>query len=281
MNDSLIEKERRAIRLLRSVGNRPIEVSYSGGKDSDVILALAKEAGLNYRAIYKNTTIDPPGTIRHCLDAGAEIMRPKVGFFGLVAQRGFPTRFARFCCEVLKEYKVMDDAIHGIRRSESSARASRYQEPIICRMYNKKDHVNVYLPILEWTDADVAEYITQNGIKCHALYYDDEGKFHPERRLGCMGCPLRSDNGLAHFKERPALVRAWLRGGQKWCCKPREKRPHAMDMFSNVYEMFYYKIFCSGKEHPYEAFLQRKHTLYGDADFKELLEDYFKIDLTI
>lgn len=54
-----------------------------------------------------------------------------------------------------------------------------------------------------------------------------------------------------------------------------------MDMFSNVYEMFYYKIFCSGKEHPYEAFLQRKHTLYGDADFKELLEDYFKIDLTI
>ena len=57
----LADKERRAIKILRMYrGDDPIEVSYSGGKDSDVILALTKMAGIPYRAIYKNTTIDPP-----------------------------------------------------------------------------------------------------------------------------------------------------------------------------------------------------------------------------
>lgn len=40
----LADKERRAIKILRMYrGDGPIELSYSGGKDSDVILALAKE----------------------------------------------------------------------------------------------------------------------------------------------------------------------------------------------------------------------------------------------
>jgi 3'-phosphoadenosine 5'-phosphosulfate sulfotransferase (PAPS reductase)/FAD synthetase len=69
----LADKERRAIKILRMYrGDDPIEVSYSGGKDSDVILALTKMAGIPYRAIYKNTTIDPPGTVQHCKDNGVE-----------------------------------------------------------------------------------------------------------------------------------------------------------------------------------------------------------------
>ena len=55
-----------SIKLLRTIQKahegEQIEIAYSGGKDSDVILQLAKEAGINYRAIYKNTTIDPPGS---------------------------------------------------------------------------------------------------------------------------------------------------------------------------------------------------------------------------
>lgn len=37
-----------------------MELSYSGGKDSDVILELAKMSGIPFRPIYKKTTIDPP-----------------------------------------------------------------------------------------------------------------------------------------------------------------------------------------------------------------------------
>lgn len=73
--DSYEKKVARAIRLLQNIPqDGPIEVSYSGGKDSDVILELAKMAGINYRAIYKNTTIDPPGTIKHCREMGVEVI---------------------------------------------------------------------------------------------------------------------------------------------------------------------------------------------------------------
>lgn len=158
----LQDKVKRSIKVLRMYrGDDPIEVSYSGGKDSDVILALTKMAGVPYRAIYKNTTIDPPHTTQHCKENGVEIMMPKERFLDIIARKGFPTRRARFCCEVLKEYKVLDNSVQGIRRCESSKRASNYSknEPIICRNYKKGEHVNVYLPILEWSDKDVADFI--------------------------------------------------------------------------------------------------------------------------
>lgn len=175
----------------------PIEVSYSGGKDSDVILELAKMAGIPFRAIYKNTTIDPPGTIKHCKEKGVEIIPPKESFFKMVERKGYPTRFSRFCCEVLKEYKVLDRAIQGIRRSESIKRRDRYKEPEICREYSKKEKVKIYLPLLDWTDEDVERFITERGIKCHPLYYDEQGNFCVKRRLGCIQCPLQADNGKA------------------------------------------------------------------------------------
>lgn len=94
-----------AIRLLQSIptDEGPIEISYSGGKDSDVILELAKMAGIPYRAIYKNTTIDPPGTIKHCREKGVEILHPKISFMGLVAKKGIPTRRARLCVRLKTE----------------------------------------------------------------------------------------------------------------------------------------------------------------------------------
>lgn len=118
----LQKKIDRAIRLLQGIQNGydgEIEIAYSGGKDSDVILQLAKEAGIKYRAIYKNTTIDPPGTLGHVRGMGVEILRAKTSFFQLVAQKGFPSRFSRFCCEKLKEYKVLDKNVIGVRKAES------------------------------------------------------------------------------------------------------------------------------------------------------------------
>ena len=99
----LSDKERRALKILRMYrGGDPIEVSYSGGKDSDVILTLTKMAGIPYRAIYKNTTIDPPGTVQHCKDNGVEVVMPKERFFDIVArkgprhaERGFAAKFSK------------------------------------------------------------------------------------------------------------------------------------------------------------------------------------------
>lgn len=103
-SSALSKKIKDSITLLQTMcRGKTVELCYSGGKDSDVILELAKMAGIRFRAIYKNTTIDPPGTIKHCLRNGVEIVRAKETFFHLIQQKGFPTRRARFCCDVLKD----------------------------------------------------------------------------------------------------------------------------------------------------------------------------------
>lgn len=163
ISEQLQKKIDQSIRLIKATcSDEVVEVAYSGGKDSDVILQLAKESGVNYRAIYKNTTIDPPGTLKHCRDMGVEIIQPKPGkaFFRLVEKKGYPNRNRRFCCRELKEYKVLDRAILGVRKAESVARSKRYDEPTKCRIYGCKDnHANHIYPILEWTTQDVKDFL--------------------------------------------------------------------------------------------------------------------------
>ena len=96
MTPELQKKVDRAVKLIQQAGRDAIpEVAYSGGKDSDVILELARMSGIKFRAIYRNTTIDPPGTIAHVKENGVEIFRPKQTFFQLIEQNGFPNRFMR------------------------------------------------------------------------------------------------------------------------------------------------------------------------------------------
>ena len=272
------KKVARAIRLLKSIptDEGPIEVSYSGGKDSDVILELAKMAGIPYRAIYKNTTIDPPGTIKHCKEKGVEVIHPKTSFMGLVSKKGIPTRRARFCCSELKEYKVLDRSIQGIRRSESNARKERYKEPEICRVYGKDKKVKVYLPLLDWTDEDVARFVAERNIKCHPLYYDEQGIFHVERRLGCIGCPMKSDNGKGDFKKYPKMLRALIKSAQRFLdthpqCSSQKK------FSGNAYNLVFQDLFCDS----YDDYVTKMSTdLWGgQLDAKQFLEDYFKIEL--
>lgn len=255
---------------------QPVEICYSGGKDSDVILELAKMAGINYRAIYKNTTIDPPGTIKHCKEKGVEIFNPKMRFFDLLKKSGLPTRRARFCCDVMKEYKVLDVSVQGIRKAESTKREKLYEEPVVCRAYSSKQKcVDVFLPILEWSDEDVADFIAERGIQCHPLYYDENGIFHVERRLGCIGCPLPNDNGLSEFKLYPKFVKLWINAAQKFIethpdCESKKK-------FGDGASLFYHNVFCKS----YDDFLYRtSQNLWGNTlDPKKELEQYFNIEL--
>ena len=216
---------------------------------------------------------------KHCKDNGVEVLKPKTTFLKLVQKKGIPTRRARFSCEVLKEYKVLDNAVQGIRRSESTARSKRYteQEPVICRIYgSKKNHVNVILPILSWTDNDVAEFIANRGIKCHPLYYDEQGEFHPERRLGCMGCPIASRRKrLLEFKEHPNMIKMYCRNGEAY----RQSHPNSPNnrMFATVYDWLTFTLFADNIKDFNDRF---GANMFGDAvDCKKFLEDYFNIKL--
>lgn len=273
-SDGYDRKVQRAIRLLQSIPqDTEIELSYSGGKDSDVILELAKMAGIPFRAIYKNTTIDPPGTIKHCKDKGVEIVWPKISFLQLIKKKGMPTRRARFCCSELKEYKILDRAIQGIRKDESSARAKRYKEPEYCRVYRKDEKVRVYLPILDWTNKDVERFIKERKIQCHPLYYDEQGRFRVERRLGCIGCPMQSDNGVADFKQYPKLLKQVIKALQGYI----DSHPDcgAKKKFSEPYGVVYHNLFCNSYDE-YKTIMSPG--LFGEQFNPErAIKEYFKI----
>lgn len=276
MTDELKTKVERAVKLIKAAakGSDIIEVSYSGGKDSDVILELARMAGVPHRAIYKNTTIDPKGTIAHALSKGVEIVNPKETFMQLVARNGFPTMRARFCCSILKEYKILDVAIQGIRRCEGVKRAARYKEPEICRNYGgKRGKSRIILPILEWTNDDVLQFIKERGVELHPIYYRSDGTIDVNRRLGCQCCPLKSDRGLSDFRANPRLVKMWLNAGCRWW----NEHPTAASRkkFSSVYDLFVHNVFFS----TYQDFTLATNHLFGKVDCKEFLENYFDIKL--
>lgn len=266
-----------AIKLFRSIPqDGPLEISYSGGKDSDVILRLAQMSGVKHEAIYKQTSIDPPGTTAHAKEMGATIIRPKHTFFQLMEKKGVPHRFARFCCEELKEYKVYDRAVQGVRREESTARSQRYKEPEMCRTYPRGEKTRVYFPILEWTLDDVARFIDEQEIKCAPVYYDKDGRFCAERRLGCIGCPLATGwKRREQFKQYPGMLRQWIRSAKKFYLQ----KPETIDKYfgGNIYAKFYCDLFYENRKKYVDA---TTDTLFDDTiDPKQYLETYFGIEL--
>ena len=282
MNKELEKKIEQAIKLLQvcyKAAGEPLEVAYSGGKDSDVILELAKMSGIKYRAIYRNTTIDWPGTIKHVKENGVEIHRPKESFFSLMKKAGFPNRFNRFCCGELKEYKILDNVVMGIRRCESAKRSKRYTEPTECRIYgSKKNHVNAIYPILDWSDDDELSFIKERGIKLHPLYYREDGSIDLTKRLGCMCCPLAYyKKRLQQFKQWPGMVKAYLRCGNEYFKSHPETK--IAKSRSNVYEYFVVNTFFDNFRDYVKSDIRGGMFSDKPADYKKLIEEYFKIEL--
>lgn len=283
--DRLSHKEQQAIQLLQSVarGYRgEIEVGYSGGKDSDIILDLTRRSGIRYRAIYHSTTIDPPGTAGHIRQVGGvETVRPEKSFFQLIAEMGMPNRFYRHCCENLKEHKTLDKAVMGIRKAESTKRDKRYDEPTECRYYGAKteeNHVEAIYPILTWTDEDVLNYIDRHSLRVHPLYYRRDGSVDVKRRLGCMCCPLAYyKKRIRQFEQYPKMVRAYCRAAQTF----RETHPdvETVGKYRDVYQWFFREVFFE-RQKKWERWLASNDAdLFGIRDYREWLQQRFKVSL--
>lgn len=278
VSEKLQKKIDSAIKLIRVFephDGTALEVAYSGGKDSDILLQLVKEAGVKYRAIYKCTTIDPPGTIKHVQEMGVEIVRPKQTFAQLIAKKGQPSRVRRFCCEKLKEYKILDRCAVGVRAADSAARTKRYKEPTQCRVYGANDSVDQFFPILWWTLDDVVEFARDRNLKFAPVYYDENGVFHPERRLGCMCCPLASKkHRIEEFRQYPGMVKFYIRAIQKYI----ESHPNSkMAQTYNCYEAFAHDVLFNGKG---EWEKVNDPGLFAERlDWKRELEKYFQIEL--
>ena len=81
-------------------------LAFSGGKDSQVIYHLAKEAAVKFDAHYNVTGIDPPELIYFMRKKYPDVIRDmyEKSMFQLIEEKGLPTRLKRFCCEALKEH---------------------------------------------------------------------------------------------------------------------------------------------------------------------------------
>lgn len=105
MNE-LIKKEKQAIECLKAYEPEDgYYLAYSGGKDSDVILSLARQAGVKFETVHNLTSVDAPETVRYIKNqADVRIDMYDRSMWQLIADKGIPpTRLTRYCCAELKE----------------------------------------------------------------------------------------------------------------------------------------------------------------------------------
>lgn len=144
-----------------------------------------------------------------------------VSMWTLIPLKGMlPTRLARYCCGVLKEQSHDHSFIcTGVRWAESVSRQkrgiletvqSKQSNKLIINNVNLSDSVmlendnddkrllfetcqlkakRVVNPIIDWTDAEVWDYINSEHIPVNPLY--KEGFC----RIGCIGCPNAGTKG--------------------------------------------------------------------------------------
>ena len=188
------DRESKALAVIRSVEGQRSAVSFSGGKDSLVVLDLAIRAGIR-RFVFCDTTITFKQTLEYVKKIEwfygivIEVVRAPKNFFELLQVLGPPSRRLRWCCDVFKfapvyKYAVREGIkafIRGTRRAESHKRSNYYY--IDDNPYVPVLQVN---PILEWSEKDVWSYITEYSLPANPLY---ELGF---KRLGCWACPFKS-----------------------------------------------------------------------------------------
>ena len=260
-----VGQAKKLIKAITSMHN--VALAFSSGKDSVVLDYLAKEVNAPVTRFHNVTTIDPPGTIQFAIKNGCEIVRNDKSFLDLVEKKGFPTMFRRFCCKELKERYFADYALFGVRKSESVKRDKCYSSFDDIYYYSKKKFTNRFFPLLYFTDDDIEEIINSKQLECHPLYYDSNGKFCVERRLGCIGCPLASDRGKSDYQKYPILLKQVLRRGIVF--HQNHGRTHDDAVLNLVYNLFY-------SNHGYQKYCQTYNGLFKNDPW-EIIEKYFKI----
>ena len=229
----MVDKEKMAIARLQDAARlsehrykMPLMVTYSGGKDSQVLVALAERAGINFEVVNSHTTADAPETVYFIRKQFYEmeqrgikcsIVMPRykdkpVSMWTLIPQKLMPpTRTVRYCCDILKENTGRNRFIAtGVRWAESTRRKNNrgIMELMNCdkekriilmgdndekrqlfETCNLKGKMTVN-PIVDWLDSDVWDYTHSEHLPINPLYCEGW------RRVGCVGCPMAGGGGV-------------------------------------------------------------------------------------
>ena len=245
------DKEQKAIQRIKMASEmslhhygKPLVCTYSGGKDSDVMLELFRRSGVPFEVHNSHTTADAPQTVRHirkvfsvlelegikCETEMPTYMGDRTSMWKLIPQKLMPpTRIVRYCCSVLKETGCKNRYIStGVRWAESSSRKTRGEFEKIgdkkieaenfseVMLMNDNDarrrmtelcimkHKMVVNPIIDWTDSDIWNYLLSEHIQYNQLY--DLGY----ERVGCIGCPMAGKKRWREFADFPQYKKMYI-----------------------------------------------------------------------
>ena len=244
LEQKAIERLKMASEMSLRYYSQPLLCTYSGGKDSDVMLELLIRSGIPFEVQNSHTTADAPETVYHIRKVFKRlelkgikytIDYPKykgerTSMWSLIPQKLMPpTRLVRYCCQVLKEGAGDGRMVAtGVRWDESSQRASRGGMEIIGR--TKKEAIiltndntdkrrffekcearakSVCNPIIEWKNADIWDFIHSEKIEMNPLYkcgFD---------RVGCIGCPMANKKRYFEFSVYPKYKQMYIKAFEK------------------------------------------------------------------
>lgn len=245
------DKEQKAIQRIKMASEmslhhygKPLVCTYSGGKDSDVMLELFCRSGIPFEVHNSHTTADAPQTVRHIRETfrnlelhgiKCEIEMPmykgeRTSMWKLIPQKLMPpTHLVRYCCSILKETGCRNRYIAtGVRWDESASRKHRGEFEKIGK--NKRESENfseimlmndndsrrrmtelcmqknkmVVNPIIDWSHQEIWEYIHAENIKTCELY---ECGYD---RVGCIGCPMAGKRRWKEFADFPQYKKLYL-----------------------------------------------------------------------
>ena len=235
-----MDKEQMAIARLQDAARlslhrygKPLLITYSGGKDSQVLVALAERSGIDFEVVNSHTTADAPETVyfigeqfRQMEGRGINcaIEKPRykgkpTSMWSLIPQKMMPpTRLVRYCCAVLKENTGRDRFIAtGVRWAESTRRKNSrgvmelmHKDPAkriilmgdndekrqLFETCNLKSKMTVN-PIVDWSDDDVWDYTHSEHLPVNPLYCEGH------KRVGCIGCPMAGGGRQHEFMRWP------------------------------------------------------------------------------
>ncbi len=198
-NKTVIEKHLSVTKTLLDNLGEPdlVIISFSGGKDSVVVLDIAiKHYGRNkVIPVYVDTGLEFPYTLDYINTIeeyyGVEVTRAYAGIDKAIKTHGLPTRDNRWCTRFKQEAfwrktieitKGYDNVIVLLGDRDAESRKRSHRPPV-----RRRDKFIEVTPIKQWSTLHVQTHILLNKIPLNTLY------LHGFYRIGCYICPaLRS-----------------------------------------------------------------------------------------
>lgn len=225
----------------------PLVCTYSGGKDSDVMLELFKRSGIPFEAHNSHTTADAPETVRHIrdtfyklelqgikctIDYHVQADGTRFTMWNLIPRKLMPpTRLVRYCCSELKETGCTNRMIDtGVRWDESTKRKDRETYEVITPRIKGK--IKVSDEKMLYTDNDdTRKLFEQCQMKAKTVVnpiidwktsdiweYVESEKIclnclysRGYDRVGCIGCPNAGEKRYKEFADYPKIKQAYIR----------------------------------------------------------------------